>query len=76
MKPKEKAKEIIYKFPNEIDQPNKGMELRQYIAIKAMQGIISSTRGIGLEINEKHIEIVSKKAVMYADGLLKALLKS
>ena len=68
--------EIIYAFPNEKDEPNKGMELRQYIATKAMQGIIASTQGIGLEINDKHVEIISKKAVMYADGLLKALLKT
>ena len=68
--------EIIYAFPNEKDEPNKGMELRQYIAIKAMQGIIASTQGIGLEINNSHIETIAKKSVLYADEMLKALLKT
>lgn len=48
-----------------------GMTLRDYFASSAMQGIIASTQGIGLEINERHIEIVVKKAYMYADTMLK-----
>lgn len=47
-----------------------GMTLRDYFASSAMQGIIASTRGIGLEINEKHIETIAKKAYMYADTML------
>lgn len=46
------------------------MTLRDYFASSAMQGIIASTRGIGLEINEKHIETIAKKAYMYADTML------
>ena len=48
-----------------------GMTLRDYFASSAMQGIIASTQGIGLEINEKHIETIAKKAYMYADTMLK-----
>ena len=48
-----------------------GMALRDYFASSAMQGIIASTEGIGLEINERHIEIVVNKAYMYADTMLK-----
>lgn len=48
-----------------------GMTLRDYFAAKAMQGVIASTQGIGLEVNEKHIKIVVKKAYMYADAMLK-----
>ena len=48
-----------------------GMTLRDYLATKAMDGIIASTQGIGLEINENHIKIVVKKAYMYADAMLK-----
>lgn len=48
-----------------------GMTLRDYFASSAMQGIIASTEGIGLEINERHIEIVVIKAYMYADTMLK-----
>lgn len=51
------------------------IELRDYFAIKAMQGIIASTQGIALEVNDRHIDIISKKSVMYADGLIKALKK-
>lgn len=49
----------------------RGMTLRDYFAAKAMQGVIASTQGIGLEVNEKHIKIVVKKAYMYADAMLK-----
>jgi len=55
---------------------HKGMSLREHYAGVAMQGIIASTQGIGLEINDKHIETIAKKSVMYADELLKALLKT
>lgn len=48
-----------------------GMTLRDYFAAKAMEGIISSTEGIGLEIDWRHIDIISQKAYMYADAMLK-----
>jgi len=49
---------------------------REYFAGLAMQGIIASTQKIGLETNEKHIKIISKKSVMYADALLAELEKT
>ena len=57
-------------FPSVCDTETKsilnfGMTLRDYFAAKAMDGIIASTVGIGLEINEDHIEIIAKKAYMY-----------
>lgn len=48
-----------------------GMTLRDYFAAKAMQGVIASTEGIGLEINYRHCDIIAKKAYMYADAMLK-----
>jgi hypothetical protein len=53
-----------------------GLTKREYFAGLAMQGIIASTQKIGLETNEKHIKIISKKSVMYADALLAELKKT
>jgi len=48
-----------------------GMTLRDYFASSAMKGIIASTEGIGLCIDERHIQIIVKKSYMYADAMLK-----
>lgn len=48
-----------------------GMTLRDYFAAKAMEGVIASTEGIGLEINWRHCDIIAKKAYMYANAMLK-----
>ena len=60
----------MFTYANGETEFQTGMTLRDYFASSAMQGIIASTQGIGLEINERHIKIVVKKAYMYADTML------